>query len=308
MGLSDWIKGVFDAPSRRRDVDYSREISQDAIVGVVLLYRDYLDPDGDGYGFSDGYKERWMAGVVRELGHLHHAFAGVRQHEGFHAIVQFLSENPSTLTFLDFLEVSLRHGYAPNMDNDFVDAVNRVLNEYGSPYLLTRFVRRETIETDEYGRERRNVHFDSFPRAYLKHDTVVQKQAIEPALEMFSDPAYATAAEDFRTALERQRSGDYDGCITSCAAAVEGTIKIVAARNRWKVRGTGLDSFAQSFFSKSSLPDSTWTSCRPLSDWRNTRADAHGHASKAETTESVARHFVALAASLIALVQSEARK
>ena len=86
---------------------------------------------------------------------------------------------------------------------------------------------------------------------------------------------------------------------------MEGTIKVVAGKNKWKVKGNGLDTVAQSFISKSSLPDTVRTSFRPLSDWRNTTADAHGHASKDETTEALARHFIVLSASLIVLVQSE---
>ena len=302
MSLNDWIKQVFDAPSRRRDKDYSKEISRQAMLGVILVYRDYLDPEIRGFG--DAFHERWMAEVVRELGHLHHSFAAARPDEGFRAIVGFL-ENSTPVMFLDFLEVSLRHGHAPNNDNDFLDAVNRVLDEYDSPYLLTRYgYVQEPIQGGRGGTWDRAV---TFPRAYLKQDAVVQQQAIKPALEIFSDPAYATPAEDFHKALRKQKDGDYDGCVASCASSVEGTIKVVAAKNGWKVKGTGLDTLAQSFTSKSSLPDTMRTSVRPLSDWRNTKADAHGHATKEKTTFDIAQHFVALAASLVVLVQSEAK-
>ena len=308
MSIYERIKGVFDAPSRRRDKDYSKEIPHQAVLGVVLLFRDHLDPDMSGY--MAHYQDAWMRDVVRDLGHLHHFFAGANPNEGFQAILRLLDKSSTTTVFLDFLEVSLRHQYAPNSDNDFVDAVNRVLEEYSSPYLLSRYARRVSVERDEYDAERHCIHFDAVPRAYLRHESAIQQQAIEPTLEIFSDPAYAIPAEDFRTALERQRNGDYDGCVTSCAAAVEGAIKVAAEKNRrWsrRVRGSGLDKLAQSFISESSLPDTMRTSFRPLSNWRNTNADAHGHDSKDETTESIARHFVVLAASLIVLVQSEVK-
>ena len=59
---------------------------------------------------------------------------------GFNPIAEYLQkERTPTSALLDFLELSLRHSRAPNTDNDFVDAVNRVLEEYDAPYLLTRY-------------------------------------------------------------------------------------------------------------------------------------------------------------------------
>ena len=285
-------------------MDYSKDISVEAKFAVFLIFRDYLSTDGS-FSSEATVKATWMSEVVREMGHLHHSFANADQLNGFRSILGFLDGESSTAAFLDFLEISLRNSRAPNFNNNFVNTVNRVLEEYDSPYLLSRYaIRVETSGTDYSGKET-IIHLDAFPRAYLRHETVVQKEAIEPALEIFSDPAYATPADDFRTALDRHKSSDYDGCVTACAAAVEGTIKVVAGKNKWKVKGNGLDTVAQSFISKSSLPDTVRTSFRPLHDWRNTKADAHGHASKDETTEALARHFIALSASLIVLVQSE---
>ena len=302
MSISDWIKGIFDAPSRRRDADYSKEVSSEAIFAVLLLYRDHLQSDYQGQSY-------WMPEVVGEMAHLHHALANADRGRGLDVVSGFLlHEQTPASAFLDFLEISLRHWRAPNNDNDFVNAVNRVLEEYDSPYVLSRFVRRDRVETGKYGNKEHYVHFDAYPRAYLRQDDTIQKEAIEPALQIFSDPAYESPAKDFRTALDRHRIGDYDGCVTASAAAVEGTIKVVAKKNKWKAKGNGLDTVAQSFISKSSLPDTVHTSFRPLADWRNTKADAHGHAGKENTSEQVARHLLATAASLVVLVQSELKQ
>ena len=301
--MFDRISKIFDAPSRRRDADYSKEVTNETLFAVFLLYRDLLDTVYQ-------WDEVWMPEVVGEMAHLHHALANVDRDRGFYAISELISKQriPKS-AFLDFLEKSLSHPSAPNGNNDFVDAINRVLEEYDSPYLLTRYARREVAEVDHaFGGTYVRTHFDAYPRAYLKHDAVVQDQAIEPALEIFSDPAYGTPAEDFRTALERRRTGDYDGCVTACSSAVEGTIKVVSTKLRWrKVKGNGLGSLAQSFISKSSLPDSLQASFRPLASWRNTQGDAHGHATKDDTTEEIAQHFIAVAASLIVLIQSQAK-
>ena len=308
MKMYDWVKRVFDAPSKRRDVDYSKEISQEAKIAVVLLYKIYLEGDTGESGLSFNYDSQvyWMKEVIREMGHLHHSVVGLEyreSNEGVKGLVEFLLDAP-TVAFLDFLEVSLRNRRAPNQDNDFVNAVNHVFDMHDSPYLLTPYIfGKRTFKNSSH----ENDAAVEFPRVYLKQDTAVQKHALEPTLEIFLDPSYRTPAEDFRTALDRQKNGDYDGCVTSCAAAVEGTIKVVAAKNRWKVKGAGLDKLAQSFLSKSSLPSTIRTSFRPLSDWRNTKSDAHGHANKEETTEELARHFLAIAASLIVMVHSEAK-
>ena len=182
--MFDRISKIFDAPSRRPDADYSKEVTNETVFAVFLLYRDLLDTVYQ-------WDEVWMPEVVGEMAHLHHALANVDRDRGFYAIFELLSKQriPES-AFLDFLETSLRHPSAPNDNNDFVDAINRVLEEYDSPYLLTRYARREVTEADQaFGGTYVRIHFDAFPRAYLKHDAVVQNQAIEPALDIFSDPA-----------------------------------------------------------------------------------------------------------------------
>lgn len=305
MSLRDHIKSLFDAPSRRQQTDYSQDIPFNAITGVLLLYRDLIN----GVYASDG---RWMQETIRNLGHLHHHFANANGHSDLSIIAgRYLEtadkEGSITTAFLDFLEVSLRSQFAPNNDNDFVDGINETLRHYESPYLLSQYVRRERTVKNQFGQEIQYTTLGAYPKAYLQQDTVVQREAIEPTLEILADPAYSVPAKDFRTALDRQRSGDYDGCLTACAATVEGAVKVVAKKNGWRIKGAGLDTGAQSFLSKSSLPDTLISSFRPLANSRNTESDAHGHASKVELPESAARHYVALAASLVVLVQSQER-
>ena len=303
MTILESIKTLFDVASKRRDIDYSKEISDAAKFGVLLLFRD-LNTDGHYYG-DTGPDVQWMDEVVREMGHIHHSFAGAINHaDSFVAITEFLNRERSTVVFLDFLEVSLRHWRAPNRDNEFVDAINKVLDIHDSPYSLTRFSYQTRVQ-EFNGLEVEDIV--ACPRPYLRQHSTIQDSAIEPALDLFSDPAYMTPADDFRKALSKHRTGDYDGCITSCASAVEGTIKVIAERNRWKINGHGLSSVAQSFISKSSLPDATKRSFSLLSEWRNTTSDSHGHTNKDPMTEPLARHFIAFAASLVVLAQSESK-
>ena len=303
MSVLNWIRGLFDVSSKRGDVDYSKELSDSAKFGVLLLFRD-LNYDREYYSNS-GPDEYWMNDVVREMGHLNHSFAGaVNRVDSFQAIVDFLEQERSTVVFLDFLELSLRHWRAPNHDNEFVDAINSVLEVHNSSYAFTRFSYEITVQEIDNTETKEIV---AYPKPYLKQHAIVQSYAIEPALDVFSVPGYKIPANDFRKALSKYRNGDYDGCVTSCASAVEGTIKVAAATNGWKIKSSGLDNLAQSFISKSILPESIRKSFRVLSDWRNMESDSHGHAEKQPTTEAIARHFIAVAASLIVLVQSESK-
>ena len=122
--MRDWLKKLFDSPSRRSGIDYSREISFQAIFAVLLLYRDYLHMDG-----NPGYGEVWIGEVIRDLGHLYHSFAAAYGRSDLDAIREFLNAEPSPEAFLDFLEVSLKNSRAPH-DNDFVDAINDVLDQH----------------------------------------------------------------------------------------------------------------------------------------------------------------------------------
>ena len=299
MSTYQRIKKIFDAPSRRRNVDYSKEVSQCGVVAVLLLYRDYFEQ-----GHSSQYY--WMSNVLGEMAHLHHELAGADRSRGFEAISGFLlRKGTPTSTFLDFLELSFSNDWAPRGDNDLVDAVNRVLEEYESPYLLTRYVVR-IEESDKFHSRIQELHYDAFPQAYLKGDTIAQSEAIEPALEILWDPGYEAPLGDFQKALSRQKSGDYDGCVTSCAAAIEGTIKVAAATLKWKkVKGDGLGKLARSFIVESSLPNAMETLFRPLAVYRSTTADAHGHMEVQETPPELARYFIVQTAALIVLVRSQ---
>ena len=299
QNLHDRINRVFNVPSRRSGLDYSKKIDPKVVMGALLVFRDHVDPQGTGY--AKGYHHVWMRQAIRDLGHLYHSFANANRDGGIDTFVQFLKFESSTGAFLDLLETSLR--YAPPDDNEFVEALNRVFEEYDSPYLLTKYVVRKIPYRGAY-----RIEVDAYPRAYLKHDSAVQKHGIEPALEILSDPAYEAPAKDFRTALERQRMGDYDGCVTACCSAVEGTIKVSAKKlGQIRLKGNSLDSLAQSFITKTSLPDMFQGSFRDLANWRNTQADAHGHATKGEISETVAQYFIAEAAALIALIRSQVK-
>ena len=78
MYLYDRIKKIFDSPSQRSDVDYSKKISHQAKFAVLLLYRDHM---ADQY-----YTERVYGEPRLFMGHVDKGFQPgvfVRSEPGF---------------------------------------------------------------------------------------------------------------------------------------------------------------------------------------------------------------------------------
>ena len=235
MSILERLKSIYASPSIRQDADYSQEIGGEARTGVALVYRDLYDEQGP---YSPHQKEEWMDEVGGDLKHLHHdllAFLQQGHRTPFQRIWDFLL-SPSTPTeaFLDFLELSLRRakGYwaiFPNRSgDDFVEALNFTLDRHSAPYLLTPFAYEKSSSpgtVDQW-------IVTAYPRAYLRQSGAVEREVMQPALSLLSDPAYASSNADFRKALDRQRSGDFDGVATSCVATLEGVIKVTAAKQR----------------------------------------------------------------------------
>ena len=266
MSFRDQMLGIFSTASHREDADYSKDIPSDAKYAALMYYRDVVrgsqshvvgnlvsDPGGD-----------WLREAVRQLSHAHLeidrllASGNLSPHD--HPLdtlsKYLLAERTPSSHFLDFLELSLGPTLESRIarDNDFVDGLNVVLDQRGSPYLLTRYA--YIHEEYDDGSFSAGVSTSAYPLAYLKQSQPVQQHAIEPALQLLADPAYTAANDDFLKALDRQRKGDYDGVLTACAATLEGAIKAAARQRGWTIRGKGLGTFFQSFASNTTtVPD-----------------------------------------------------
>ena len=297
QSMQSWIKSIFDSPSLRKDEDYSKDISAEGKLGVILVYQDFLN-EGDGFA-----EQEWMSDVQKDLRHLHHGFLEFLhqlQHP-FNNICRFLnSEDASNSTFLDFLEVSLK---SPNhtwrlfhepTGNDFVGAINAVLEQHGSPYLLTPFAYRTDIEGGYT-----KITITAHPKAYLKQTGVVQERIIVPATELLSNPGFENPNSNFLKALDRHRSGDFDGVSTSCVSALEGAIKVAASQRQIEIQGKGLSTLAQSYLSKAGISNKLLKPISLLAESRNVDGDAHGHVSKGQITSAHSEFILGLTALLI---------
>ena len=192
--------------------------------------------------------------------------------------------------------------------NDLIGAINVALERHDSPYLLTPYSYRmeETfIWPDSHALLPTSV--SAYPQVYLKQSEVVQEETIEPALNLLSDPAFEGANSNFRKALTRYRSRDFDGVATSCVATLESAIKVASTQRRIKIRGSGLTTLAQSFLSKTGLSPTLRKPIDFLVEARNQEGDAHGHEQKEAIGEDHAKFLIGLTASLILYLTSNYR-
>lgn len=300
------MKRIFNTPSYRSDADYSKQIPHDARYGALLFYRD-LPVQSQNYVGNN-----WLHEVLQQLTHAHLevnqliATGDLSAHDPLRALSAYLlrDRTPSS-HFLDFLELSLGSdscGLA--LGNDFVDGLNLVLDQRHSPYLLTQYVYvHEQVKDGAWQSPNSPATISAYPMAYLKQSEVSQHHSIEPALRLLAGEAYAVPNQDFRKALDRQRNGDYDGVLTSCAATLEGAIKVAAQAKGLSIKGKGLGTVFQSFASKSdTIPDQLKTVVNFLHQRRSGAGDAHGHSAKDKISEPEATLFIALTASLVSFV------
>ena len=298
MNILAQISSIFNSPSRRKDVDYTKAISPEAKVAVFVLFEQMDNQERVG---------RWLSGVIKDFVQLRLDFLpywnNFRNDWGAnpskYLYEYLLHSSTESVAFLDFLELAFKNGWAPK-DNDLIQAINFVLKDRGCPYKLTNFVISTTKE-EYYVVET----VTTYPMVYLAQDSAVETHAIIPVLELFSDPAFTAQDESFRKALQRHKEGDYSGCITLCAAAVEGSIKVVAKKLGWRLKGTGVGSLAKSFINKAGLPSKLHEIAALLAERRQNAGDAHGQEQMAEATEAEARFLIGLSAAFIVLVASE---
>lgn len=167
------------------------------------------------------------------------------------------------------------------------------------PYRLSEFVLKDESKFST------SITVTHRPVVYLAHDSAVQTHTIAPALALFHKEDLAAPAKAFQKALARHGEGDYQGCITSCATAVESTIKVVAKQRAWSLKAKGIGGLTKSFIVAAGLPEKYSNIAFILAERRHNAGDAHGHEQIYDTPETEARFIIGLSASFIVFVASE---
>lgn len=63
-------------------------------------------------------------------------------------------------------------------------------------------------------------------------------EVVLPALSLLSDPRFASADQEYRSAHEAYRKGELEDCIVDCAKSFESVLKIIGAARNWPIKET----------------------------------------------------------------------
>ncbi len=298
MNFVEQLKRMFNSPSRRKDIDYTKAITPEAMEGVFIVLEKLIPP----------WKlQEWFYEVGKLFPLIDDHFRAYwdyrfqfQKEYSFGIFKDYLrSSNTESIVFLDFLETAFKNEDAVR-ENELIQSINLVLKEKYCPYKLSEFAE-STIPGDPYN------HLEIiYPMVYLEQEPVIETHAIEPVLNLFRDSDFAGPNKLFREALERHRDGNYSGCVTSCSSTLEGAIKVIDKKKGWKsVRGRGVGDLTKSFLKKYNLPENLYPMVKFIAEQRNKHGDAHGQENAPDVTESDARFLIALSATFIVYLDSK---
>lgn len=66
----------------------------------------------------------------------------------------------------------------------------------------------------------------------------IHAEAVKPALSLLSDPAYAGAQQEFLSAFDHYRHDKYKEAVVDALKAFESTLKVICAKQSWKIKET----------------------------------------------------------------------
>lgn len=210
--------------------------------------------------------------------------------------------------FLDAVEYVLHTDAYPCLRGQQKEVVNR-LNEFMSiddlPYFVTKQVW-ETLEGDRFAGRHMRILEES--KVIPKDSQVIHESAVEPALQLLSQPAFRHANTEFMAALEDFRHHKFGDCVTKCNSSYESVMKVICGQKGFEYsQGDTTARLLKSIMGKTEM-DSFWES--PLlivGTLRNKLGSAHGAGEKAKVVpEHVARYTLNMTASAIVFLHDQA--
>lgn len=289
MNVYEQTSSILDSPSHREDIGYMRRITPKAVMGVLHLLSGKVH-----YKLS----ERWFSAVKKDFLILHHdfnvycgpiesAFSSPIDH-----FIKYFEQVPTkAVEFLDFLECAFENDASPK-DNDLIRSINLVLGKFDCPYRLSEFALSDLDEVITH------------PFISLAQEPIVDDHAIKPALTLFTNPEFDKPNKTFTEALRRHKDGEYSACVTSCATAVEESIKVISEKKGWNFKPGGVGKSLQSFLHQSKLPHQLRRIGDFIAERRNNASDAHAN-DHDDPTEADARFLIGLSAAFIVFLSSK---
>jgi hypothetical protein len=302
----DFLKAVFEVFSRRPQapVVAVAPVTQSFRNRVLLLCRDVIGPTG--------YLSEFWEQIHQKLEYLHgtpELSAGRQLPSRVDDVLAFLAECESE-HFLDFVEYIFRVDafWHVQPKDDFVAQINSFLEVDDLPYFLTDYVKVE--EPGSYrGAPTAFIKVASYPHVIMKEHRLSHVQAIEPALSLLTDPAFASANAEFLEGMEDYRHKDYGDCLTKCGSAFESVLKILCDQHGWAYKPTDTVSRLLDLIVSQTDLDSFFI--QPLmlvATLRNRLSKAHGAGSGQRVVQPhVAQFAINATAAAILLVTAETR-
>ena len=141
---------------------------------------------------------------------------------------------------------------------------------------------------------------------YLAEDEVVQKTALEPALAVLAEPRFEVANEEFRSAMNDYKDGDYADCLAKCGSAFESVMKVTCKGNGWSFNKTdAAGQLIKTVVEKSSLGSFFKEPLTLIATMRNRWGSVHGGGDEFRAPpRHIARYAVSSTASAIVLIAS----
>jgi hypothetical protein len=191
-------------------------------------------------------------------------------------------------------------------DNTMIPAINRFFQIDDLPFHLTSYVTEE-FETYFHGTPTTAIRITEYPQVIRKDSEVLHKSALEPALKILRGKEFSSANSEFLKALDDQRKGDFQDCLTKCGSAFESTMKVLCKKNAISYKETDTASMLIRSLLQNSQLDSFWE--QPLmliATLRNKLSSSHGAGTQSKNVSpQVAAYVVNATASAIVFLECE---
>ncbi len=138
--------------------------------------------------------------------------------------------------FLDVVEY-LFHTRENFGGQSTVREINKIFDEENLGYELTPFVTiHDPVPSYSMGKAVVTGVFTTriqFPKIILKTEKILHASTVEPALQVMSDPRFATANGELVDGLVKLRNGQYQESIQTCGSAIESVLKTICTLKQW---------------------------------------------------------------------------
>ncbi|EOC1800105.1 hypothetical protein ACI1IE_002112 [Vibrio vulnificus] len=298
------LGNIFDVFSRRKrsDKESLKPISETFRQRFVMLVKDFTDNS-----FYDVLRE-----LHKKLSYLHgksvlspNAYQGIGiEDDVYNYILQ--CDDAHLLDAIEYLFQT--QSFKRSGDECvFIKHINEFFAVDDLPYYLTDTVWEE-VDTYFYGSPAKARQVREFPKVIRKDSDVLHNTAVEPALALLRKPDLLNANEEFMLALDEYRKGKYRDSVTKCCSALESTMKVICARNKYKFSDKDTAGVLLKTIITSSNLDSFWEQpIMLIATIRNRLSYSHGAGlDDKNVPEHVAKYSINAVASAILLLCDEA--